>query len=298
MGSAVSETGWAIVLSEIIKSATSLFLNGICILLALQACYFLNRRESSRRGVLICAMIVACAFAIVQMCYQVAFTTMLVRLLHVAEIAETANAQKQSQASILHLAQIKSAWDRFLLLTNNFAADSLFIYRCYLIWGQSCHKRLVIGIPMLLLLFTTIFGVATTGSSFPAHLSADYALVVELSMIATNILLTGLTAGRIWWKRRHLRVIGETKLIKRHNTAIAMLLESSALYLVFIFTFLLAQNLGGPSAFDSSGISVLCGASGQLMNLIPALVIVRVSFARSVDVDPTAGNMGLVSPVY
>jgi hypothetical protein len=48
-------------------------------------------------------------------------------------------------------------------------------------------------------------------------------LLVSLGMIFTNILLTGLTTGRIWWTRRHLRVIGEKKLTQRYNTAIAIL---------------------------------------------------------------------------
>ncbi|KAJ7134856.1 hypothetical protein C8R44DRAFT_771648 [Mycena epipterygia] len=87
-------------------------------------------------------------------------------------------------------------------------------------------------------------------------------------------------------------------LIQRYNTAITILLESSALYLMIIIIFVIAQAAGGIAALESPAISLLSAATGQVMNIIPALVIVRVSLARSVDVDPTAGNLKLQSSVY
>ncbi|KAF8132182.1 hypothetical protein K438DRAFT_1884901, partial [Mycena galopus ATCC 62051] len=233
-------------------------------------------------------MIIACAFSILQMSYHVAFTVMFVRLLRAAGIAATASEQQDLQASFRHLSQTNLQWDNIVILINNFAADSLFIYRCYAIWGQSRYKGRIILVPLLLLLFTTVFGIVVS----VLQSGEDGLLVVAVvGAITTNIVLTGLTTGRIWWTRRHLRVVGEKKLIQRYNTAIAMLLESSALYLVLILTILFTQTLGGAAALESTVISMVCGASGQLMNILPALVIVRVSFARSIDVDPTAGSL-------
>ncbi|KAJ7819821.1 hypothetical protein B0H13DRAFT_2378142 [Mycena leptocephala] len=162
------QTEWEFVVANIIESASSLFLNGICILLAMQASYFLKRRGSAGRGVLICAMMLA--------------------------------------------------------------------YGLYL----------------------------------PGH---------------DKSALTGLTAGRIWWTRRHLQVIGEPKLEHRYKTAIKMLFESSLLYFE-------------PHYVRVPRFALFVGASLQLMNIMPALVIVRVSLARSVDADPTAGNLKLESSVY
>ncbi|KAF8132179.1 hypothetical protein K438DRAFT_1884887 [Mycena galopus ATCC 62051] len=237
-------------------------------------------------------MIIACAFSILQMSYQVAFTAMFVRLLRAAGIAATASEQQDLQASFRQLLQTKLQWDNIIVLINNFAADILFIYRCYAIWGQSRYKGRIILVPLLLLLFTTVFGIVV---GVPLQGDKDHLVVVMLGAITTNIVLTGLTTGRIWWTRRHLhiQVVGEKKLIQRYNTAIAMLLESSALYLVVILTILFTQTLGGAAAFESTVISMVRGASGQLMNILPALVIVRVSFARSIDVDPTAGSLKL-----
>ncbi|KAJ7367190.1 hypothetical protein DFH08DRAFT_949169 [Mycena albidolilacea] len=294
---AVSGTDLTFVLSEIIKSATVLFLNGVCILLAMQACYFLNRRAASGRGVHICAMIVACSFAILQMSYQVVFTAMFVRLLRSVEIAETISEQQRLKGSFQHLSQVKGQWGSIIIILNNFAADCLFIYRCYTVWNPSRYARQIIGLPLFLLLSTTVFGIvvrASPPSNSAINPGSGHRLnlvLVSLGMIFTNILLTGLTTGRIWWTRRYLPALGEKKLTQRYNTAIAMLLESSALYLVLTFTFLLTGSIGGTAAIESPAISALMGAAGQLMNLIPALVIVRVSLARTIDVDPTAGSL-------
>ncbi|KAJ7367187.1 hypothetical protein DFH08DRAFT_186989 [Mycena albidolilacea] len=300
MPSAFSGTDWTFVISEIFKSATALFLNGICILLAMQACYFLNRRAASGRGVLICAMIVACSFAILQMSYQVVFTAMFVRLLRSVEIAETISDRERLQGSFQHLSQVKGQWDNIIIILNNFGADCLFIYRCYTIWNSSRYKRQIIGLPLFLLLSTTIFGIVVSVSPSSENNAIghgraaggqEHIVLLLLGMIFTNILLTGFTTGRIWWTRRYLRVIGEKNLTQRCNTVIAILLESSALYLVLTFTFLLTQCIGGAAAIESPAISALMGAGGQLMNLIPALIIVRVSLARTIDVDPNAGSL-------
>jgi hypothetical protein len=46
------------------------------------------------------------------------------------------------------------------------------------------------------------------------------------SVVATNLTLTGLTVGRIWYTRRNLRVTGQTKLVRRSNIAIKLLCVS------------------------------------------------------------------------
>ncbi|KAJ7928135.1 hypothetical protein B0H13DRAFT_2311996 [Mycena leptocephala] len=115
-------------------------------------------------------------------------------------------------------------------------------------------------------------------------------IVVSVGLAITNLLLTGLTAGRIWWTRRHLQVISEPKLVHRYKTAIKLLFESSLLYFVIFLVYLLIDILGSPATIESPVVALFVGASPQLMNIVPALVIVRVSLARSVDADPTADS--------
>jgi hypothetical protein len=101
-------------------------------------------------------------------------------------------------------------------------------------------------------------------------------------MIVSNLLVTGLTAGRIWWSRRHS--VGREQLVHRYNTAIALLfvfyscysldriltatldsLESSGLYFILMFAFFMVEILGSPALLASPGICILNGAGVQLM---------------------------------
>ncbi|KAJ7818512.1 hypothetical protein B0H14DRAFT_3147798 [Mycena olivaceomarginata] len=286
----VYDDQWTTILCETLKSATSLFLGGTCILLAAQACYFLSKRRSPGRGVLICAVMVACGLAIAQMVHQVVVTAMMMGLHHAAETTETASGRQRLQGSLQHLSQVKAQHDQILLLVNNLSTDSLFIYRCYVIWGVACYRRWVVGISLLLVLFTTIFGIVTSSLLWSPKISN---IVVGTGMIVSNLLVTGLTAGRIWWSRRHS--VGGEQLVHRYKTAIALLLESSGLYFIVMFAFFMVEIHGSPALLTSPGISILNGAGVQLMNILPALLVVWASLARSVDVDPTAGNLKLES---
>ncbi|KAJ7486127.1 hypothetical protein B0H11DRAFT_2017048 [Mycena galericulata] len=96
--------------------------------------------------------------------------------------------------------------------------------------------------------------------------------------MTTNFILTCLTVGRIWWTRRHLKLVGQTKIIQRYNTAMAMLLESSVLYfLVWCIGMIASSFPGSNSDTGSPATNLFYGFADQLMNIIPTLVIVQVS---------------------
>ncbi|KAJ7451574.1 hypothetical protein FB451DRAFT_1374263 [Mycena latifolia] len=115
-------------------------------------------------------------------------------------------------------------------------------------------------------------------------------------VLATNLLVTALTVGRIWWTRRDLRAIGRTKFIERYNIAMAMMLEASALYCLCISILLVALSFRNVSETGSPLSYVSYGFGGQLVNIIPALLIVRVSLSRSIDMD-SAMKPSKLSPV-
>jgi hypothetical protein len=48
--------------------------------------------------------------------------------------------------------------------------------------------------------------------------------------IVTNLMLTGLTAGRIWWTRRELRIVGQENFAQRYTTAISVMSVAVSLY--------------------------------------------------------------------
>jgi hypothetical protein len=79
----------------------------------MQASYFLKRRGStgSGRGVLICAMMLACVFGMVQMIHQVVFTAMFVQLLRSATTVDALGIKQHIPIAFQHLAQLQGTWD-------------------------------------------------------------------------------------------------------------------------------------------------------------------------------------------
>ncbi|KAJ7128234.1 hypothetical protein C8R43DRAFT_957712 [Mycena crocata] len=236
-------------------------------------------------------------FAIAQMLHQVVFTVLLLRLVSSEVVGHPSHLR---QNSIQHLAQVKIASENILMLINNFAADGLFVglsteifkvevpnvsqtYRCFIIWDQSRHRKWVTGIPLVLLLFTTSghrfkLGKIDFGSSI---WDRQYFILDRRTYHGSDM-----EDKKSFTSHRP----DETQ---RYNTAVLTLVESSALYFTIFVILALAETIGGRDVFGSPWLAIIFGACRQLINLVPALILVRVSLARSIDADSTAVNLSM-----
>ncbi|KAJ7017724.1 hypothetical protein C8F04DRAFT_1200070 [Mycena alexandri] len=139
-----------------------------------------------------------------------------------------------------------------LIVTNNAVADGLLIYRCYAIWKTS--YRAIIIPPVILALGTTGLGYMASYDLFqqPSE-SALHICMFFGFLLATNITVTGLTVGRIWYTRRDLQsVLGRTVFLKPYQRAMRLLhpirSESVVFYLVCSTAVILGAALGGATA--------------------------------------------------
>ncbi|KAK7048561.1 hypothetical protein R3P38DRAFT_2870122 [Favolaschia claudopus] len=214
--------------SEACKSAVALFLGGTYVLLGVTAFCLFYRRKAGGRAVFMCAIAVMLCLAM-------------------------------QQASLEHQSNIVGFVEDLVLVTNNAIADGLFAYRCYLIWGPPFNKQ-VICLPILLLVITTVLGYVTVYRNDLSH-PGTHIMDSRIGFIfanVTNLVLTGLTAGRIWRTRRQFRtLVGEKTAIRRYTNAISVLLESGAAYTLFLVLVILALTFGrtatsGPSAIFPS----------------------------------------------
>ncbi|KAJ7724339.1 hypothetical protein B0H14DRAFT_3900033 [Mycena olivaceomarginata] len=172
----------------------------------------------------------------------------------------------------------------FLLVTNNIVTDGLFIYRCFRLWG--C-KIWVVIFPVLMLLGTTVVGYVLAyvdGGLLSPHFDTRISCAMAL---ITNIVLMGLTAGRIWWVRRDAFVIFKPAHVRRYDTAIAIILESGLIYCLSILLYLISFSV---LKLHSTVTSIFEGSIPQMMNIAPALMIVRVWYGRSVGPLPVDGG--------
>jgi len=149
---------------------------------------------------------------------------------------------------------------------NNIVADGLLIYRCYSIWNKNIY---VVLVPIIMLIISSILG-----WDILIPLTPFFALT-----LVTNVVVTVLTAGRIWWICRKARKYLQTDIQRRYLSAISILAESGVVYSAVVLAYLIF------GAFDSTYImqEPIWEALGQLVGIVPTLIIVRVGMGMSVQ---------------
>ncbi|KAJ7451578.1 hypothetical protein FB451DRAFT_1283649 [Mycena latifolia] len=274
-------------LQQVCKSAITLFLGRIYSQLAVVAFRLFSRRSTEGRAIFMSAIVVMLFLALTEIIIQLVLTSLALQSLYsaVQDAAETIAFSKHQTFFHRLFDRIGFAQD-VILVTNNAIADGLFIYRCYVVWG--CNKR-VISLPVLLLLITTVLGyisVYRNDISNPRSHIMDTRVGFAFA-IMTNLTLTGLTAGRIWWAKRQLAVVGRSKNSQRYTTAIAVLLESGAAYCLTLILVILALSAGRKATVGPAAVlaSLSYGAAAELVNIIPTVFIIRVCLVRNSETD-------------
>jgi len=156
--------------------------------------------------------------------------------------------------------------NNMIYVANNVLADGLVIYRCYIIWN---HNIYVVILPIILLIVTSIFG---------WDILLPLPPFFELSL-ATNVLVTGLTAGRIWWICRQARTYLKTDMQKSYVSSIAIVVESGVIYSASVLTYLILGAIPSASVAQNPIVEMLA----QLVGIVPTLIIVRVGLGLSVQ---------------
>ncbi|KAF7325131.1 hypothetical protein MKEN_00556700 [Mycena kentingensis (nom. inval.)] len=168
--------------------------------------------------------------------------------------------------------------DNMIYVVNNIIAGGLITYRCWLIWNKN-HYILLPGITGLVI--TTVFG---ADQNLPL-LSFFYLT------LATNLLMSLLTAGRIWWiyytAARHLPTSTSVSM-KTYASSIAIILESGIIYSAFVIARI---------AVDSTlAEGVVTEMLRQVVGIVPTLIIVRVGLGLSAEAPPSSSSKPKSSP--
>ncbi|KAJ6616631.1 hypothetical protein B0H10DRAFT_1378588 [Mycena sp. CBHHK59/15] len=159
-----------------------------------------------------------------------------------------------------------------IYVTNNVIADALVIYRCYSIWNRN---KYVVILPIILLIVTSVYA-----WDIRLPLSPFFAL-----SLATNVLVTSLSAGRIWWISRRSRAYLNTEVRKRYITSISVLVESGMIYPLSVLAYLILGAIPDASIVQEPLFQMIA----QIVGIVPTLIIVRVALGLSIqDGDATA----------
>ncbi|KAF7328263.1 hypothetical protein MVEN_02566200 [Mycena venus] len=256
---------WHWTTGELIATGISLLLYGIYICLFLLSIRTLSRRAAPGRKILIVSSCVMAVFGTITMAIKISIAVISARL--VRELVHGQGLKKIEDIQTLEIAlNVICIINRG---TGSCISDSFFLYRCYVIWG---YQRKIVILPTVLILSALTAGVFPTAS--------EAALVVTYYVLAaaTNIVLITLTAGRILWVQHHAsRFPGDAKLRSRYDTALKLILESGAIYCIWIILLLI-------SFLRNADVHLIGTAfSEQGMNIIPTFTLVYVGLSNSGD---------------
>ncbi|KAK7440809.1 hypothetical protein VKT23_016887 [Stygiomarasmius scandens] len=169
--------------------------------------------------------------------------------------------------------------------TNSFFADSILIWRVWVLFNR---RYIVIAVPVMLLLGSTssayIFlwkasKIKGSTSDFFEIFTPDlqnWSIVSATCTILTNLLSTGLIAGRIWYHNRLMeRAMGNPAMTRKYQTILLTFLESGALYSLAWIILMILDLVG------SAAIITILDIIAQLTGIVPTVIVLLIS--RSID---------------
>ncbi|TFK47230.1 hypothetical protein OE88DRAFT_1738908 [Heliocybe sulcata] len=173
-----------------------------------------------------------------------------------------------------------------LEFSNCIGADSILIWRAYVVWG----KQLRIVAPLLVMLVATctlsIFfasEIYTATAATPMLLefmsqSARYGVPMAVMTVCTNLAATGLILGRIWHHQYDVkRLLGGDGQLNTYGSVVLVIMESGMIYsLTWIVTIILYARQS-PAAF------ALISAISQIAGIAPTLIIVIVAMKAEAE---------------
>ncbi|KAH9947325.1 hypothetical protein B0H21DRAFT_692131 [Amylocystis lapponica] len=179
-----------------------------------------------------------------------------------------------------------------LISVIDFLSDGILIFRCWLVWNKS---HWIVILPSLTALSGFACIIAVAHLSLAVGLQATPpTIIIPLGtagyalFLATNIIVTTLIVGRIWYLSFHKFRAGGS--LSRSTTNIiwkgmGIVVESGAMYLVtqLVFVVLYAINNG---AYRLMAVIVV-----QICGIAPTLIVIRVGLGIASDSHgPTSGT--------
>ncbi|KAJ7750601.1 hypothetical protein B0H16DRAFT_1842729 [Mycena metata] len=135
-------------------------------------------------------------------------------------------------------------------------------------------------------------GLLVFGIGFKLRIVKDNFIFFMLSLI-TNVLVTILTATRIWWIQRKARAYLQPSVRRRYASTIAILIESGVIYSVFVLAYLIVDAFPETAIMDEPLFQLLA----QVMGIAPTLIIVRVGLGVAVEGADSRGTVAAPSIV-
>ncbi|GJE85447.1 hypothetical protein PsYK624_015260 [Phanerochaete sordida] len=159
----------------------------------------------------------------------------------------------------------------------DFLGDLILIYRCYIIWGRNYYITII---PLLTassgLICAAVVGHfvwGTTGSTAMPSI-VPLALASFILPLCTNVMVTGLIIGRIWWMSKDTALY-ELPTRSTTRAAISVMIESGALYFIVQLIFVVIFGINHPAEV----IMILIAT--QTYGIASTLILIHVGLGLS-----------------
>ncbi|KAJ6494558.1 hypothetical protein C8R45DRAFT_988435 [Mycena sanguinolenta] len=282
------EEYWALTRSRVFGAFTSGVLFGITLWLVCTAAYLIYHRANGRHYWLVGAICMLAVLAIAQLAIEIELVVLNFRAVRLMVVGEELAASEVIRQTVTTYLVFNLA-----LVINNMVTDSIFIYRCYVVWG---HNIYIVVVPILSLLASSAMGFLTSYEIDDPHIYIDIRIGFGF-MLLTNVLLLALTAGRIWWIRRDLAGALEFSIVRTYDNVIAIILESGGIYCISFIMYLVAVSILSEASLNPV-IPIFRAAMTQVMNIAPTLIIVRAGLGLNVDNKTNSGQRQTTSQPF
>ncbi|KDR69694.1 hypothetical protein GALMADRAFT_145406 [Galerina marginata CBS 339.88] len=190
------------------------------------------------------------------------------------------------EGAIMYLADIGAPLNRakdMIYVSLIVSGDSIIIWRCFMVWNKSYF---IIALPVCMVLGTAISGYGAIGHYFLTDPYIPETVQWAQSMLAvsmvTNILVTGLTAGRIWYVARKLDAESFGPSLLRYRSIILLIVESGVFMAVSkIIEFTLFQLAPDDGLDGLNALYIPLDCMPQIMGICPTFIMLAVSTGLS-----------------
>ncbi|KAF8179562.1 hypothetical protein K438DRAFT_2021606 [Mycena galopus ATCC 62051] len=268
---------WATTLARVFGAFTSGVLFGITLWLVCTAAYLIYHRAKGGHHWLVAAICATALLATAQLAIEIELVVLDFRTVRLAVVGEELAASE----AIRQTATVYLVFNLALVI-NNMVTDSIFIYRCYVVWGRNIY---IVVVPILSLLASSAIGFLSSYEIDDPHFYIDIRIIFGF-MLLTNVLVMTLTAGRIWWIRRDVAGALEFSIVRTYDNVIAIILESGSIYCISLIMYLVAVST---LKTDNSNlvVPIFRAVMTQVMNIAPTLIVVRAGLDLSIDSNKT-----------
>lgn len=180
-----------------------------------------------------------------------------------------------------------------MILLNQWLADGLLLYRCYIIYAMSYW---VIALPILMYLASVSLGIIIVYYQVLQHYDAAHTANIDFGApyysisLALNVLLTLMIVVRLIIHSKDVRsALGSLVTVGGlYRTVVVMLVESCALYAVSFILYI------GPWATHSPLQLAFLPIVAEVQVIAPFLIILRVANRSALTSDAISGAIGSI----